>query len=98
MPTIKRAASTTLHGTPVIVSPALLVSVSLLLPLLGVKNGDMAGAVKLPLTLLIPLTPLLGVMVDDLAAEFMPVDPPAPDMAPYTAADVWVELRAEVSA
>lgn len=64
----------------------------LLLLLLGVRNGDMLGAVLLPLPVPVPLTLVLATMVDGITAALEPVDLPAAERALYTAAERAVEV------
>lgn len=88
---IRKTASTALaDGMLLVASPALLVPVPLLL--LGVRNGDMLGAVWLPLSVPIPLTLMLVAMVDGLTAELERMELPAAERVPYTAADAAVEV------
>lgn len=60
--------------------------------LLGVRNGDMLGAVWLPLLLApVPVMLMLVAMVGGLTAELERVDPAVAERAPYMAAEVAVE-------
>ena len=81
-------------GVPLVASPALLVVVPLLS--LGVRNGDMLGAVWLPLPVPVPAPLILVLMatVDGLTAELESVDLLVADAAPCTAADVALETIA----